>query len=117
MQTAPYLPTEMENFYVSEFTRDCRDNLAGPLKWYRTMKPDWEDAKAIADNGGTFFIDKPTMFICGKNDQFVPCAISQGMEQFFSDFTKHELDSGHWLQIEKADTVNELFQEWLGQKF
>ncbi|KAI9900032.1 hypothetical protein N3K66_004294 [Trichothecium roseum] len=117
VQPAPYLPAEMEAFYTSELTSGCRDTLAGPLKYYRTARANWEDDKAVADGGGSFFIDVPALFICGEVDQFVPCSMSRGMEGLFADLTRRELDSGHWLQIQKADEVNALFEQWLGRKF
>lgn len=102
----------MEDLYVSEMTR-THSTLRGPLNYYRTMKADWEDETAFVQAGGAFKIEQPAFFACGKEDIYVPCTMSQGMEENFADIEMHEMDTTHWIQLEKPDEFNELLGNWL----
>lgn len=90
-----------------------RDTLAGPLQSYRTSYDDWLNEKEFEAGGGSFFIETPTLFICGVQDPFVPCAAAEGMELLFDDLEKHEVGTTHWIQIEAPEDVNVLIKSWL----
>ncbi|CAH0047735.1 unnamed protein product [Clonostachys solani] len=113
MQVAPFLPQDLEDIYVREMTSHS-DLPVGLFNYYRTARLDWEDEIAWQNNGGSWQIDIPSLFICGQRDQFVPCQTAQGMERNFKDLQKFEVDSGHWIQIEAHDKVNEIIQHWIG---
>jgi pimeloyl-ACP methyl ester carboxylesterase len=110
MQVAPYLPTAMEDLFVHEMTSQ-KDLLVGIFNYYRTAKFNWEDEIEIDTDA--WFIEKPSLFICGQRDQYVPCIASAGMEKNFKDIEMHEVDSGHWIQVEAHDEVNQIVKNWL----
>ncbi|CAH0019007.1 unnamed protein product [Clonostachys rhizophaga] len=113
MQVAPFLPRDLEDIYVREMTSHY--NLpVGLFNPYRTARLDWEDDITWQNNGGSWQIDIPSLFICGRKDQFVPCQVAEGMERNFKDLQKFEVDSGHWIQIEAHDKVNDIIQHWIG---
>lgn len=112
MQPSPFLPATLEDLYVSELTR-TQSTLRGPLNYYRTMKADWEDEAAFVKSGGAFYIEQPTLFACGKKDIFVPCTMSQGMEENFANVERHEMDTTHWIQLEQPNEFNALMKQWL----
>ena len=114
VRPSPFLTSAIEDLYISELTR-TQSTLRGPLNYYRTMKADWEDETAFVDNGGVFRIEQPTLFVCGKKDIFVPCTMSQGMEENFADVEMHEMDTTHWIQLEKPHEFNELMSQWLSE--
>lgn len=59
------------------------------------MKPDWEGDKTFKQADGSFVIDKPVFFVCGQRDIYVPCELSQGMGDLFTDLERHVLNTTH----------------------
>jgi pimeloyl-ACP methyl ester carboxylesterase len=105
----PWLTAEDADFYVAEFERT---GLRGGLNRYRNLDRDWADFQAWAGHplvvaslfiGGTK--DGPT--VVGGN------AIAR-FEATMPDLRgSHIIESGHWIQQERASEVNSLLVGWL----
>jgi soluble epoxide hydrolase/lipid-phosphate phosphatase len=109
---APLLPKPIEDLYVERFTA-YDGTIRAPLSYYRTNRLNWEDSIAFQKEGGSFVIEQPTLFICGARDAFVPCQLSDFMDPFFTNLTKLEANTGHWVQNEAADEVNDHIRSFL----
>lgn len=113
VQPAPLLPRKIEDFYAKNLVGG-RKTMHGPLSWYRTAKANWEDSRKFEDDGGSWLIEKPTLFACGQRDQFVPCTMSQNMGTLFTNLERYELNTTHWIMVEAPDILNNLLRHWLG---
>lgn len=114
VQPAELLPLDIEDFWV-EAVGGPEETLAGPVHYYRTAKAQWEDDTELAESGGDFMINKPTFFACGLRDEFVPCAVAEGMEQLFTNIEIHEMDTGHWIQNEAPNDLGVLLRSFLNK--
>lgn len=60
-------------------------------------------------------VSAPTLLIWGTQDIALDIAMTSGLEQWVPNIqVKHIPDSGHWVQQEKPDLVNQYIQEFLG---
>ena len=106
----PWLSDADLDFYADEFERT---GFRGALNRYRNMDRDWEDLAAW--DGAA--IGVPSLFIGGGLD---PVTIRMSSAIRRHETTMPELrgshvlpDTGHWVQQEQPDTVNELLVDWL----
>ncbi|MEW6730105.1 MAG: alpha/beta hydrolase [Acidobacteriota bacterium] len=59
-------------------------------------------------------IEMPTLIIWGEQDRFLVRGNTEGLQRWVKDLTvKYLPDSGHWVQQEKPEIVNELLKEFL----
>jgi soluble epoxide hydrolase/lipid-phosphate phosphatase len=104
-------PAELD-FYAKRY---AIHGMHGPLNWYRTSELNFEDEKEmaaeIAKNGYTF--EMPALFIAGSRDEALPPRLSEGMERYFRDLSRGEVNAGHWALWEKPAEVNKFVEDWL----
>jgi pimeloyl-ACP methyl ester carboxylesterase len=99
------------DFYVGEFERT---GFTGPLNRYRCVDLDWRDLAAFTRRP----ITVPTLFVGGELDG--PTIWGAGAIARFGETLpdlrgSHILPgSGHWVQQERPDDVNNLLLEFLG---
>jgi pimeloyl-ACP methyl ester carboxylesterase len=112
-ETLPaWMSAEDVAYYAGEFRRT---GFRGPLNWYRSLRLSTE---MLAPWRGAV-IRQPSMFIAGERDAVLrfPASKSQ-IERFGSTLPGlrgcHLLEgAGHWIQRERADTVNGLLLGFL----
>jgi len=89
--------------------------MHGPTNWYRTGKLNYEDemdfAKAAEEK--TLKFEMPVLFIGGTRDTALPPALSKGMENWFQNLSRGEVNASHWALWEKPSEVNDLIKKWL----
>ncbi|KAL9620038.1 MAG: hypothetical protein Q9160_005416 [Pyrenula sp. 1 TL-2023] len=115
--TAGYVTEEDKAEFVA---RIKSDGMTAPLNWY----------KAMADSEHWFGhdekIEKARQKI-GAPVLFVPCSrdavcrreavLAMKEEGFLPDLTEREIDSGHWLPMEKPEELGRVLTSWLREKF
>lgn len=108
-----WLTEEDVDYYTSEFQRT---GYAGALNWYRTSKLNWELMAAWHNAPLT----PPSLYVAGSKDLVVNWPGFADVIPMLRDFsmpnlTKAEIieGSGHWVQQERPDQVNELLTEFL----
>jgi len=108
-----WLTCEDISYYAEEFGRT---GFRGGLNWYRNMTRSWQ---LMAPWRGEI-IRQPSMFIAGARDDVLKFPNSQAQIANFPTTLPgsrgcHILEgAGHWIQRERASTVNELLLRFLG---
>jgi epoxide hydrolase A/B len=103
----PWLTDADIAYYATEFTRT---GFRGGLNWYRNMTRSWQ---LLAPWRGVV-IHQPSMFIAGARDDVLKFPSSRPQIENFSISLpglrgSHIIEgAGHWIQRERAATVNEL---------
>ncbi|MGE0422971.1 MAG: alpha/beta fold hydrolase [Reyranellaceae bacterium] len=108
----PWMSEADLDYYTAEFTRA---GFRGGLNWYRNLTRTW----SLAGPWRGQPITVPALFIAGSRDGVLrfPAAQSQ-LDAFPRTLPKlrgkHILeDAGHWIQQERAETVNALLVDFL----
>lgn len=59
----------------------------------------------------------PTLLI-GSTEYFITVTVdyAERMKAFVPDLTVVKMNGGHWLQLEKADEVNKIMEEFINKK-
>lgn len=97
-------------FYTDAFHRN---NLAGPMNWYRTRRVNYEDELKLPE-AQKYHIAQPVLLIqAAKDDVLIP-AMSVGMERVIPNLTRAEVPTGHWALWQTPAQVNEIVGKWLG---
>ena len=99
----PWMPRDHFDAYVAAF---AAGGFKGPIDWYRCMDANWSLTAWL--QGRT--IDQPSLFMVGELDpvrQYVG-QHEAGLKDWLTDLRGQVVVSGagHWLQQERADTVN-----------
>jgi pimeloyl-ACP methyl ester carboxylesterase len=82
--------------------------FAGSINWYRNLDRNWH---ILADVDP--IIRQPTLMIYGERDAV---AKSERLAEFVPDVEVVSLDSGHWIQQERPEEVNQAILAWLEQQ-
>jgi pimeloyl-ACP methyl ester carboxylesterase len=98
------------DFYVAEF---ARTGFRGGINWYRNIDRNWE-LTPFQDGAKVL---QPTVFIAGERDLVLKMAAEALTAQPTNvpnlKGTHLVADSGHWVQQQKPDAVNELLLGFL----
>jgi len=91
-----------------------RTGFRGGINWYRNI-----DANARNYPGvGTQPLDLPTLMICSEWDPALPPALAANMASLCSDLEMSTIaKTGHWVQQENPEAVNDLLVDWLTRRF
>jgi pimeloyl-ACP methyl ester carboxylesterase len=84
--------------------------LTGGINYYRAM---FTRVRSLRASSGAI-INVPTLLIWGEQDVALGIELTHDLEQWVPNIQIRRLpDSGHWVQQEKPDAVNELILEFL----
>ncbi|HMX65998.1 MAG TPA: alpha/beta hydrolase, partial [Microthrixaceae bacterium] len=91
-----------------------RTGFRGGINWYRNI-----DANAAAfPEVGTRPLELPTLMICSEWDPALPPALAANMPNLCSDLEMATVPrTGHWVQQEDPESVNDLLVDWLSRRF
>jgi epoxide hydrolase A/B len=93
--------------YVDAFTRG---GIAGPINWYRNIDANLEATAHLEDAP----ITQPTLVITAEFDPVLPAKLAEGMERWIPELrVAHVEGSGHWIQQERPEEVNDLLVGFL----
>ncbi|KAL8750491.1 MAG: hypothetical protein Q9199_007035 [Rusavskia elegans] len=89
----------------------------GGLNWYKTQMANLNsvDEKAVpSDRRQT---DKPALLVaCTKDYVGIPSMQEESTRMFANDLAVESLDCGHWVQLEKANEVNEVLKSFIEKR-
>ncbi|KAM0265202.1 hypothetical protein ACHAQJ_000355 [Trichoderma viride] len=105
---------ELEH-YVDQYSLQEAPEMRGPLNWYRTREINSEDEIDRAKNGPPLRYEMPALYISATRDSALPPSMSKGMEAFYADLTREEVNASHWALVEAGDEVNRLIAQWLNK--
>ena len=113
---AATLPPWMSEAHFAEYVEAfAAGGFDGPLNWYRALDLNWS-LTAFAQNQR---ILQPALFIVGEDDpvRHYAGAAEAGLKDWVPNLTRSVVvpGAGHWIQQERADTVNDLLLEFLAQ--
>lgn len=93
--------------------------FTGPLNWYKqgiAGVTHASEVKINPDYAATIF-STPTLFVgCEKDMICLPAIQVVRMKDFFEDLTVKNLDSSHWVMIEKPKELWEIIQAFIEEK-
>ncbi len=107
----PVATAEEIDVYAEAFGRS---GFRGGINWYRNI-----DANGAAyPEVGTQPLDLPTLMICSEWDPALPPALAANMAKLCSDLEMATVPkTGHWVQQEDPESVNDLIVDWLTRRF
>lgn len=100
----PLMSEDELDVFVSAFQRT---GFTGSINWYRNLDRNWH---LLADADPV--IQQPALMIYGDRDLVARAA---NLAEFVPHVEEVSLDSGHWIQQEKPEEVNELILDWLAR--
>jgi soluble epoxide hydrolase / lipid-phosphate phosphatase len=62
-------------------------------------------------------IDTPTLYVGATRDPLSPPSVVQRMKPFRKDLAIDEVDTQHWIMLEKPDELNQKMEKWLKERF
>jgi soluble epoxide hydrolase / lipid-phosphate phosphatase len=88
------------------------DGYDGALDWYRagTQRVNDEDEQ---EPGLDPRVRVPVLSILAKKDVVVAPGTDQMMKMLISELDTVEVDSGHWVQLDKRNEFNEIIKGWV----
>ncbi|WP_281300280.1 MULTISPECIES: alpha/beta hydrolase [unclassified Iodidimonas] len=106
-----FLPPRELAVYTEAFRAG---GMLGPLHYYRNMDANWADMERFQPLGGKPSIDIPALMITADLDGVCPAHLADGKEAFFTNYQRIDMrGSGHWMQQEKPQEVNDILLSWL----
>ncbi|KAK0630784.1 Alpha/Beta hydrolase protein [Bombardia bombarda] len=106
---SPLLSEEEMAFYVDEFSRN---GMRGPLNWYRTARVNFDEERELFETGRSR-IEVPALMITASRDAALKPEMSEGMDKFFGELARGQVDASHWALWEAAVEVNELIRKFV----
>ncbi|KAL8873180.1 MAG: hypothetical protein Q9215_001687 [Flavoplaca cf. flavocitrina] len=107
--------SEMEN-HKQIFSPE-NGGYRGGLNWYKAhmLNLNSDDEKNVPSD--RLQTDKPALLVvCTKDCVAIPSMQEQDMRAFASDVMVESLDCGHWVQLEKANEVNEIVTSFIEKR-
>lgn len=97
--------------YASTF---ARTGFGGGINWYRNI----DSNSAQFPDVGRQQLDLPSLMICSEWDPALPPALAAGMPELCSDLEMTTIPkTGHWVQQEAPELVNDVLVDWLARRF
>jgi len=94
------------DYYVQQYTRS---GFRGGLNWYRTHRTNWEEETGISK-----VIHHPALMVTVGKDPILKPSMAANMEKFVPNLKRaHIEDANHWVQVDKANELNEILLRWL----
>ncbi|KAM5347384.1 hypothetical protein ACJ41O_010389 [Fusarium nematophilum] len=110
---SPLLTEDEFHEYVRQI---AKQGIAGPLKWYRMHRSEYQDELPLAQRKGGVMIDVPSLFITASHDDALPPILGQGMDAYFADLTTKGVAASHWALWEAPEAVNGHVSDWIAAK-
>ncbi|MCJ1291122.1 hypothetical protein MMC34_002665 [Xylographa carneopallida] len=111
-----YLTSEDHEYYQRAFSLE-KGGYGAAINWYRASlrNINQEDEKKIPTS--SHILTPPTLLIASTGYIItVTINFPEQMRPLVPDLRVEHLDGGHWLQLEKADEVNEILEEFMEEK-
>lgn len=86
-----------------------QDGYEGGLDWYRARIL---NVGLAEEKGLDLNLPQRVLMVVAKRDPVGDPKLAEAMKQFVPDLTWKEVDSGHWLQLEKSEEVNGALEDF-----
>ena len=84
-----------------------------PLNWYKCQIRHFNDEDDAGIPAESSFIEQPTLLVtCSKDPVGAPEMAEAGTRPFIKDLQVKQVGTGHWLQLEKPNEVNEILKNF-----
>ncbi|EON64504.1 hypothetical protein W97_03737 [Coniosporium apollinis CBS 100218] len=106
LKRGPLLDEKTYEFYVQQYSRN---GLHGTLNWYRTREANYKDDLNLP----TDRIEMPALFIQANYDSILKPSMAVGMDKYFTQLTRADVDAQHFCQVTHPDKINAILKNWL----
>ncbi|KAK6196614.1 hypothetical protein LQW54_011354 [Pestalotiopsis sp. IQ-011] len=107
------LTSEELDHYVQEYMRHEAPQMRGPLSWYRIRPLIYEEELVLTEK--PVFFEFPAMLITATRDEALPPRMSHGMDQYFKNLKRADVEASHWALTEAGDQVNHEIAKFIGE--
>ena len=84
-----------------------------PLNWYKAQIRHFNDEDEASIPAERSFIEQPTLLVtCSQDPVGAPGVAEAGTRPFVKNLQVTQIDTGHWLQLEKPDEVNQILKHF-----
>ncbi|MFC7446913.1 alpha/beta fold hydrolase [Rhodococcus daqingensis] len=95
----------------------ARRGFRGGLNWYRSIERNWEVHTEMFPDGAIPRAGVPALLISARRDPICHPMLTDNLLQYFDDFERRMIDTGHWTQLEDPTGTNAILLEWLTRHF
>ncbi|RSL45856.1 hypothetical protein CEP54_014099 [Fusarium duplospermum] len=99
------------DYYTSKYFQDGNARLMTPLNWFRTHVLNYFDELRLLLKPISFHM--PVLFLALTRDEAVTSNMLDGMDRYFENLTRDEVEASRWAIWESPEQVNELVVTWL----
>lgn len=100
----PVMSDDDLSVYTSAFNKT---GFTPSINWYRNLNRNWH---LLAD--ASPILNHPTLMIYGEKDIIPPLP---NIKDFVPNIDIKSLNTGHWIQEERPEELNQMILEWLGK--
>ena len=109
---APWLSSEEVQTHSKIFAPE-NGGYGPPLNWYKAQIRLFNDADEASLPAERSFIEEPTLLVtCSKDPVGAPAVAEAATRPFVKNLQVKQIDTGHWLQLEKPDEVNQMLKDF-----
>lgn len=102
--------------YEQIFSAD-NGGYRGGLNWYKTQMANLNSTDEMAVPSDRRQTDKAALLVaCTKDYVGIPSMQEESTRMFANDLEVESLDCGHWVQLEKANEVNEILKSFIEKR-
>ncbi|MGF9979627.1 alpha/beta fold hydrolase [Viridibacillus arvi] len=98
----PVMSDEDLSVYISGFNKT---GFTPSINWYRNLNRNWHLLGDVSP-----IIHQPTLMVYGEKDIIPPL---QNIKDFVPNIDVKSLDTGHWIQEERPEELNQMILKWL----
>ncbi|MFC9790883.1 alpha/beta fold hydrolase [Rhodococcus sp. NPDC127528] len=95
----------------------ARKGFKGGLNWYRSIERNWEVHTERFPDGAVPRAGVPALMIAAQRDPICHPMLSDNLLQYFDDFERRMIDTGHWTQLEDPEGTTAILVDWLTRHF
>lgn len=88
--------------YIAGFNKT---GFTPSINWYRNLNRNWDLLGEVSP-----IIHQPTLMVYGEKDSIPPLP---NIKDFVPNIDVKSLDTGHWIQEERPEELNQMMLEWL----
>lgn len=110
---ASWITTEEISVYNEIFAPE-NGGYGPPLNWYKAQIANLNAADEAEGSEESYHIKVPALLVTCARDYIAVPKMQEGlMRPWVKDLVVKEMDSGHFVQAEKADEVNKTLEEFI----
>ncbi|WP_375179240.1 alpha/beta fold hydrolase [Enterococcus rotai] len=98
----PVMSEEDLAVYITGFNKT---GFTPSINWYRNLNRNWDILGEVAP-----ILQQPTLMVYGEKDSIPPLP---NIKDFVPNIDVKSLDTGHWIQEERPEELNQMILEWL----